>query len=181
MLIETRRAGAPMTLSGVHEKAMHQLQRKKPVNLSSVISGAIDVAPHNAFDASRLQIRARKRPGIKQHLLDIFCENCSVPIPKMKQLVPPQPKPFKMERREKMIDLGNPLWHAVVVSVFGLECELQIATQYGGGNAIVHAEAAISAQPSQLGLPSRMSRNLTSSPCSTRGARNTVRTNSLSK
>src|SRR2546425_12966518 len=68
----------------------------------------------------------------------------------MKQLVPTEKEAFEVERREQMIDPGQPLRHPVVVGVFRLERELE---ETSGGRRVeascASADAAVSPDPTK--------------------------------
>jgi hypothetical protein len=67
--------------------------------------------------------------------------------------MPAEEKPLKVERREEMIDSGQPLGHAVVVSIFRLHSE-KVKPAEGNSQGIprVPAEAEISPGPPQCGI-----------------------------
>jgi len=95
------------------------------VNLTRIVPGSREVAPHHAFEPLTLNVRPGKRPVIEQHFAKVVAQYISVPDPIMVQLVPTKKEPLKMEMRERMIYQCDPLGHTIVVSIFGLESELQ--------------------------------------------------------
>ncbi len=74
------------------------------MDFCGVVSVSLDVAPNDALDS-----------------LNVLREGIPVPDAEMVELVPTKEKSLEMQRREEMIDLSHPLWHSVVVGVFGLE------------------------------------------------------------
>ena len=58
----------------------------------------------------------------------------------------PHPEPLQMKRRKRVIAFGDPLRHAIIVRVFGLEGELEKASRRAS-EGIDNAQAAICAQP----------------------------------
>src|SRR5271170_8405877 len=104
------------------------------------------MAMDDSFDAFALEIGARERARIEEHFFDVVREDGAIPPAKMKEFVTAHPQALQVEGRESVIDLGDPLRHAVIISVFGLEGELQIGAVYGLGNGVVLSQAAVRAQ-----------------------------------
>src|SRR5207248_4716080 len=90
-----------------------------------VVSVPSEMALHHGFDSLSLKVWPRKCPMVEQHFPNVFGEVITVPNSEMGELVSPQEKAFKMQRRNTMVDSRQPLWHPAVICVFGLERELE--------------------------------------------------------
>src|SRR5713226_4035379 len=54
-----------------------------------------------------------------------------------------------MKCRKSMICPSDPLWHAVIVGIFGLEHELEIGPVEGCSNAVRSSQTTVRPQPTQ--------------------------------
>src|SRR5580704_17268646 len=107
------------------------------------------MAADDCLDAAPIHIRTRQRPRIQQDLLYIFCKNGAIPPSKVKELVTAHPQALHMERRKGAIDFRDPLRHAVIVSVFGLEGEIQISAIEYSCERVLLPQASVRAQAGQ--------------------------------
>src|SRR5208283_3603702 len=125
--------------SDVDEKAVQQFKRQQFMNLVSVIPASFEVAPHYSFYAASLEVRPREAPRVKQHFPNVLREPVPVPDSEMVVLVPAEEQALEMKRRQKMIDLGCPLGHPVVVGILGLKRKRVITTKNSAGKSLVAA------------------------------------------
>src|ERR1039458_5025468 len=105
------------------------------------------MAADDCFDALPLQVRTGKRARIEQHLLDVICQTVAVPDAVVVHLVSPQEETLQLQRRERMIEPGEPLRHSVVIGVLGLECELLVIPVNPASQAWLPTKTAIGANP----------------------------------
>jgi hypothetical protein len=123
----------------VDEKAMQQLQREYPVDFVGIVPISFEVTLYHGFKRISFEVRPGKSARVKEHFLNVFGEPVPVPDPKMVILVPAEEKALEMERRHKMIDLGRPLRHPVVIGVFGLKREIVVTAKHGAGKLFAAA------------------------------------------
>ena len=86
---------------------MNQLHRQKFVNRRSMILAASQVAIDDGLNAVPLKVGPRKRPGIEQHLADVFGKSVPVPDPEMNEFVAPEKEALEMQRRQTMVNLAS--------------------------------------------------------------------------
>src|SRR5437899_4000400 len=65
-----------------------------------------------------------ERPGIQESLPDVLRKLIAIPDAEVRVLVPTQKKTLRAERRKHVVHSSEPLRHAVVVRILGLEGEL---------------------------------------------------------
>src|SRR6266481_3921772 len=116
------------------------------MNGGGVVPVTFEMALDDIFNAFTPQIWPGKCTGIQKHFPDIVCKDGAIPPPKMKELVTPHPETLQMKQRKGVIHSGNPLWHAIVIGIFCLECELQIGPVDCRGERIRPSQAAIRAE-----------------------------------
>ena len=107
------------------KEAVNQFERQQSVDLAGVVSIALQMTPHDCLDPFSFDVLPGEATRIEQNLLNIAGKRITIPHAEMKRLVPSQKETFKMKRRKRMVDAGQPLRHADVVGVFGLERELE--------------------------------------------------------
>ena len=86
-----------------------------------VIAIALEMPLYNLSDSRRIHIRARKRALVEQYLADVIRKLIAIPDSEVKDLVTTEPDTLQMKWPKHVVHLGNPLRHARVVGVFGLE------------------------------------------------------------
>src|SRR5262245_45280874 len=104
---------------------MQVLQREQLVNIVRVIPVALQVPLDDALDASAIDVGTRETARIQKHLTNVLGEAVPIPHAKVSQFVPSQEQILKPERREQVIDSGQPLRHPVIVCVLGLDRKLE--------------------------------------------------------
>src|ERR1700722_4310571 len=98
---------------------------------------------YDVSNGLRVYIGTRQRSRIQQHFADVICKLVAVPDSKVKDFMAAQPETLEVKRREQVVDLGDPLRHAVIIGVFRFEGELEKFPAKGAAHS---AHAAISAQ-----------------------------------
>src|SRR5437667_12894164 len=78
---------------------------------------------HNCLQVRTLEIGTGAGTETQQYISNVIAELVPVARPTVIKLMPAQEKSFRSRGSNQMIDPGQPLWHAVVVRVFGFECE----------------------------------------------------------
>src|SRR6266481_6095415 len=100
---------------------MCEFKRQEPMDLSGIVSIALQVPVYNVSDRFRIDIRARQRPLVEKHFADVVGKFVAVPDLEMKHLVTTQPDALQVKRSEQVVHLSDPLWHAVVIGIFSFE------------------------------------------------------------
>ena len=162
---------------------MHEFQSQDLVNRGGVVPVSFEMAAHNFFDPAPLQVRPGKGSLVQKHLLHVPREGIPVPDPKVAELMHAEKKPLEMEWREQMIGPSQPVWHAVIVGIFRLDREFNnclggcgMQRTYISSVSAVGRDLARAASPSAINL-----REMSLLARVDLGARNTVRTKSLSR
>src|SRR5208283_2745040 len=128
-----------MSTLRVDEKAVQQFQREYLVDLRGVVAVAFKVATHHRFQRLGIKISPGEGSRVQKHFLHVFGKRIAVPDAEMVVLVPAEEKALEMERRQKMIDLGGPLGHPVVVGVFSFKRESVVTAKNGAGKLLAAA------------------------------------------
>lgn len=118
-MIETARRGI------LYEKSMHDFQSQQPVDLGSVVAISLKMSPYHCLKPFSVDIRSAETARIEQHLPNVLSETIPVPDPEVEDLVPPEEEPFEVQRRQNMVRTSDPLGHAHVACVLGLEQKLE--------------------------------------------------------
>src|SRR5262245_53796357 len=79
----------------------------------------------DGFQSLSLQIGPGQTARIQQHLLNISSQGIAVPKPEVEDFMPAKKKALQVERRERMVNTRNPMWHAHVIGVFRFELEFE--------------------------------------------------------
>src|ERR1700674_2900683 len=133
---------------------MDQFQGQHLGDFNGVVPISLEMVSHDGFEGCELEVRSRKSPRVEQYFPNVSGENISVPDAEMCELVPAKKEPVELERREQMINAGQPLGHTVVVGVFCFECELEEPLRDRRGNtSLVSAQATISPDPVENCIP----------------------------
>src|SRR5215471_14964914 len=85
----------------------------------------------DSFYLLALHVRPGEASGVEQHVAHVVREGLPVPQAEVIELVSAEEEPLEAKRRQPVIEGGEPLRHAVVVSVLRLERELEIVSRDG--------------------------------------------------
>jgi hypothetical protein len=100
---------------------MQQFQCQEVMNLVGIVAEPAEVALDYRPNPLGVEIPSTERPGIQQHFADVIRKNIAIPDAKMVKLVPAEKESLWMQRRNGMIDAGQPVRHTAVVGVFRFE------------------------------------------------------------
>ena len=123
----------------IDEQAVQQFQRKRPVNLVSVVPIPFDMAPHHCFECILFPVGSGERARVEQYFLHVSGKNIAIPNAEMVVLMPAKEKAFQVKRSQEMIDLRYPLRHPVIVSVFRLKGKIVVMVKNGARKSFTSA------------------------------------------
>src|SRR6185369_6668722 len=103
---------------------MEELDGQQLVNLCGVVVPSTDMIAHHGFNLCSLEIRPGERHRIEQHAAQVLGQGVAIPDAKMRELVTAQETTLELQRRQEAIDRYEPLRHAPIVQVLGLELRL---------------------------------------------------------
>src|SRR5882672_3459359 len=130
------------------ELPLKQLARQDAMNVERVVLAPADVVLHHPLQAGALEIRPAQRARIKQHFLQVIRQRVAIPDAEVIELVPAQEQLLEMQRGKSAVHLRQPIRHAVVVGILGLEGELLVKMpQLGGQRRGLILQAPIRAHP----------------------------------
>ena len=84
-----------------------------------------DMLRHDLFDGISVDVPTVEGSLVEKDFLDVLRELVSIPDAEVGVLVSAQEETFRTEWRKQVIHSREPLGHAVVVRVLGLEAELE--------------------------------------------------------
>ena len=80
------------------EQPVRKFKGQEPMDLSRIVSIALQVSVYNVSDRFRVDIRARQGSLVEQHFADVVGKFVAIPDPEMKHLVTAQPDALQVKR-----------------------------------------------------------------------------------
>src|SRR5881296_2422570 len=96
------------------------------MDLARVVSPPGCMILHDLFNSPAVQVRSGECTRVKQHILYIMRQLVTVPDAKMIEFVSPKKQSFGTKRHQAMVDSCQPLWHTVVIRIFGFKRKLLV-------------------------------------------------------